>query len=134
MEDSLLKADIFFLISTVAVVVIAVCLVWVLFYLIKILRNVQSVSEDVKREVHAIAEDAKGVHNTVHSGIRRLLLMIAKAKRFFGGSRKKPNRRYDKSIKDLSGEPRVELQENMKGFFGDEEAKRPRRASDTSKP
>lgn len=107
MDDSLLKADIFFVISAVAVVVIVVCLVWMLFYVIKILRNVQSVSEDVKREVHAIAEDAKGVHSTVRSGIRRFLLMAAKAKRFFGGSRKKPNRRYNKSVKDLSGEPRA---------------------------
>lgn len=104
MNDSLLKADIFFAVSTVAVVVIAACLVWILFYIIKILRNVRSVSEDVKREVHAIAEDAQGVHRTVYSGVQRLFLMLAKFKRFFGGSRKKPNRRYDKSKKDLSGD------------------------------
>lgn len=104
MDDSLLKADIFFVISTVAVVLIAAFLVWVLFYIIKILRNVQSISEDVKREVHAIAEDAQGVHRTVYSGIQWLFLMLAKFKRFFGGSRKKRNRRHDKSKKDLSGD------------------------------
>ena len=48
--DTLLKADIFFVVTTVAVFVVAAIVIWALVYLIKILRNVEDISETVKKE------------------------------------------------------------------------------------
>ena len=57
MGDSLLKSDVFFFITTVAVVVISLIFVISLLYLIKILRIIKHVSERAEQTVELIASD-----------------------------------------------------------------------------
>jgi len=55
--DSLLKADIFFLITALAVVFLTALFAVVLIYLIRILRDVKQVSEHLKEEVDSVIFD-----------------------------------------------------------------------------
>ncbi len=66
--DSLLKADIFFFVTTVVVVVIAVFVVILLVYLVKIVRLVRDMSERVKREADAITNDVSQVREGLKKG------------------------------------------------------------------
>lgn len=56
MQD-ILKMDVFFVITSVSVIVVAVGLVVALFYLIRILRNVRYVSDKVRIESDEILKD-----------------------------------------------------------------------------
>jgi hypothetical protein len=58
-NDSLIHADIFFFISTIALVLISIGIVVVLVYVIKILRNVGEVTDKIKMESGEIVADLK---------------------------------------------------------------------------
>jgi membrane protein implicated in regulation of membrane protease activity len=55
--ETLMKADIFFFVTTIAVVAVTICLVYAAYYLIRILRNVEEISEEVKQESQLVRED-----------------------------------------------------------------------------
>lgn len=58
-NESLIHADIFFFVSTIALVVICIGIAVALFYVIKILRNVREVTDRVKAESAEIVADVK---------------------------------------------------------------------------
>lgn len=66
--EALAKSDIFFVITGVAVVLVTLLLVAVLFYIIKILRDVKDVTTKVKKESEHIIDDVsffrKGIKKT----------------------------------------------------------------------
>jgi hypothetical protein len=49
--ESLMKADIFFFVTTVAVVAVTICLVYAGYYLIRILRNVREDLGDLRTNI-----------------------------------------------------------------------------------
>ncbi|HZS42678.1 MAG TPA: hypothetical protein VFA52_00445 [Candidatus Paceibacterota bacterium] len=55
--ESLIHADIFFLISTIALVIIAVVLIVALIYVVRILNDLKSISRKVKDEGEEIISD-----------------------------------------------------------------------------
>ncbi len=59
MSESFIKADIFFVITAAAVVVVSVGLAVALVYIIRILRNVDDLSLKAKEEGTRILEDVK---------------------------------------------------------------------------
>ncbi len=63
--DSFLKMDIFFAVTTVAVVVISVLLAMVLIRLLKVLKTVDEVTEIVHEESEQIRDDIREVRATV---------------------------------------------------------------------
>jgi uncharacterized protein (UPF0335 family) len=69
--ETLIHADIFFFITTIAVALVTVGIVIALAYLIKILRNVSEVSEKVKEEGAEILEDIHTMrHDLKRDGFR----------------------------------------------------------------
>jgi hypothetical protein len=58
-NESLIHADAFFFISTIALVVLSVGAAVALYYLIKILRNARDVSDRIKAESAEIATDVR---------------------------------------------------------------------------
>ncbi|MFP4539762.1 MAG: hypothetical protein ACLFNN_02380 [Candidatus Paceibacterota bacterium] len=58
--DSLLKSDIFFFVSTVALVVVSLIVVVALIYVVRILRNIFYVSDLVKKESDETVKDISG--------------------------------------------------------------------------
>ncbi|MDZ4284840.1 MAG: hypothetical protein U1A28_03380, partial [Patescibacteria group bacterium] len=58
MNDSLIHADAFFFTTTVAVVLVALGLLVVLFYLIRIMRDASQLARRMREEGDAIADGA----------------------------------------------------------------------------
>lgn len=63
--DTIIHADIFFFVSTIALVVITLGLIVALVYIIKILRTISNVSEKVKDESDEILADIKNLRGTI---------------------------------------------------------------------
>lgn len=81
--NTLIKADIFFFITSVAVIVLSIGLVIALFYIIRILRNVEDISETVKDESQAVAGDISQLRSTIKSG-KLITGLFSFFKRIFG--------------------------------------------------
>lgn len=70
MED-FLKMDVFFIVATIAVLIVAVLTSIALVYLIRILRTVSHISEEVQGEAVALREDIDGLRQKARSeGLR----------------------------------------------------------------
>lgn len=68
---TLVKADIFFFITSVAVVAVTVLAVLILLYILKIVRTVKDISETVKEETGSLAGDFSRLRRKVKSeGLR----------------------------------------------------------------
>ena len=68
--EEILKADIFFFITSVAVVVVGLLATIALLLLIKILRDVREIADIAKSEVHGLQQDFANVRKDVKSGVR----------------------------------------------------------------
>ena len=64
----LAKADIFFLITAIAVIIITVIVLIALFYIVKILRSIENITENVKNESKHIIEDVAIVRKVMERG------------------------------------------------------------------
>ncbi len=58
--DSIMKSEIFFVVTTIAVIVVTVGASIALFYIIKLLRTVDAVSADIKSNVAAFGTWLRG--------------------------------------------------------------------------
>jgi signal transduction histidine kinase len=63
--DAVLKADIFFFITTVAIVVLAIAAFIALVFLIQILRDVRHVSKRVREQSDRILSDVEDLRNFI---------------------------------------------------------------------
>ena len=63
--DDLLKADIFFLIAAFGVIAVTIVLFSVLYYLVRILRDVRHISKVAKEETDHIAEGVESFRSAV---------------------------------------------------------------------
>lgn len=103
--NELLHADIFFFVTTIAVILIAVGVIVALYYVIKILRNVSSVSDRLEEGSKAIEEDLHDLRIRVKAGGISLALARAffkKASGWFSGRKK--TRRSASSMEEASKE------------------------------
>ena len=64
--DDILKADIFFFITTIATIVLSVFLVIVFFYTIRILRDIKHISSVAKEESDTISEELSELRASMH--------------------------------------------------------------------
>ncbi len=65
--DTLIHADIFFFITAIAVVVLSIGCAVIIFYLIRILRRIDEISEKVRVESDEIVRDVKDFRATMRS-------------------------------------------------------------------
>ena len=63
--ESIAKADIFFVVTTIVVIAIAVALTILLVYVIKIVKNVEHIARRVRDESDKIINDVDGARDTV---------------------------------------------------------------------
>lgn len=63
--NDFLKQDVFFFVTTAFVVLLTAVLLVAAFYIIRILRDVRSISETAKAETKAIAEDINELRSNV---------------------------------------------------------------------
>ncbi|MHB8651951.1 MAG: hypothetical protein ACYC8S_02340 [Minisyncoccota bacterium] len=65
--DALAKSDIFFFITSVAVVAVSIALVVALVYFVRVLRDVKEISARVKNEAGRLAEDVATLRSEVRT-------------------------------------------------------------------
>ncbi len=65
--QTLIHADIFFFISSIATVIISIGLIIALIFVILILNNLRQLSETVKNEADHLAEDMDDLREKAHS-------------------------------------------------------------------
>lgn len=82
--NTLIHADIFFFISTIALVFISLGLIISLVYIIKILRNVSDVSDKVKDESTEILADIKEMRTDIKKEGFKLRYVSSFFSRLFG--------------------------------------------------
>ncbi len=82
--ENLIHADIFFFISTIALVLISIGIVISLVYVIRILRNVSEVSDKVKEESSEILSDMKELRGTIKQEGFKMGYVVRFFKNMFG--------------------------------------------------
>ena len=65
--ETIAKADIFFVVTTVAIVAVSIALLAVLVYTLLILRDVKNISRKVKEETQHISEDIKDLRTNIRT-------------------------------------------------------------------
>jgi biopolymer transport protein ExbB/TolQ len=79
--EEFLKMDVFFVVTTLAVIIVSVLLGIALYYIIRILRNVEHVSERVAEESDNIQSDLR----ELRANIRKEGAKMKHFAEFFGG-------------------------------------------------
>lgn len=67
--DELLKMDIFFVVTTVAVAVVGIIVAFALFYIAKLLRDLSEIAKIARREAEEIAQDIDAVRADIREGV-----------------------------------------------------------------
>ena len=83
-NDSLIHADIFFLITTISVVIIASILATILIYGAKIARNISQISDEVKKESGHIIKDFETARVNLKENGLKFSYFTSFIKNFFG--------------------------------------------------
>lgn len=94
---SILKSDIFFVISSVSTVVVSVAITITLYYLIKILRDIKFLSAKAREEGEKILEDVKAFREEAEDKGHRITNVLYS---FLGLMRAKPKSRNKKKDED----------------------------------
>ncbi|MEJ0054084.1 MAG: hypothetical protein WDN10_05200 [bacterium] len=79
--DQFLKMDIFFFVTTVVVLAAGVLLCFALYYLVRILRNVEKVSEEIEEETRAVREDIRDARANIRNEGFKLKHLTALARK-----------------------------------------------------
>jgi signal transduction histidine kinase len=67
--ESFVQADIFFLVTTIAVIILTACVIVIFVYAIKIIRDVRYISKKVKEESDKIITDVQDIRETIKTNI-----------------------------------------------------------------
>lgn len=74
--NEFLKMDIFFAVTTIAVIAVAILAVFVLWKIARILKNVEHISEQVSLEADAVREDLADMRGEVRRGKGRIASLL----------------------------------------------------------
>jgi hypothetical protein len=76
--EGILRADVFFVVTTVVVVLVGAAILTALYYAIRILRNAQHISQEISEETEAIIEDVDMVRKGTTRGGSVLLAALSR--------------------------------------------------------
>ena len=91
--NDLIHADIFFFVTTIAVVVVALFFTVTLIYLILILKRVRDVMDEVKKETILIREDIHSFRDQVKSGGAQIKYVTQFLQSIFTGKKTKVDKK-----------------------------------------
>jgi hypothetical protein len=66
--DTLIHADIFFFVTTIAIIVVGIALVIALVFIIKILNNIHKISDMLRSESGLVVEDVHALRGKIREG------------------------------------------------------------------
>ena len=98
-NESLIHADIFFLISTIALIVITIGISAALFYGIKILRNVRDITDRAREESYEVLADIQSLRRGLRDEGVKWKHVAGLARGFFVRKGSKVKKFTDKIIK-----------------------------------
>ena len=90
--DTLIKADIFFFLTSVVVVILAILVAVALFYIVRILRDIKILSTKVREEGDKIVDDV----DELRIGLKKNSLKITGVFLAFVNFLKKKSRKFSK--------------------------------------
>jgi hypothetical protein len=67
--DEFLKMDIFFFVATFGILILSILVSLVLYYVVRIVKNVHEISEVVKKETHDTMQDFRVLRKEVREGV-----------------------------------------------------------------
>jgi len=94
--DTLIHADIFFFVTTIAVVVITIALTVLIVYLVKVFRNVREITEMVNEETVLLRRDIGDLRNEIRARGTRAAGAFDWIERFFGETKKSRSKKKSK--------------------------------------
>ena len=94
--DTLIHADIFFFVTTIAVVVITIALTVLIVYLVKVFRNVREITNMVSEETILLRRDIGDLRSEIRARGARAAGAFDWFERFFGGTKKSRSRKKSK--------------------------------------
>lgn len=92
--ESIIKADIFFVITTVSVIVVSTGIAIALYYLVKILKDIKFLSSKAKEEGEKIIDDVKAFREEAEDKGYKITSVLYS---FLGLMRAKPKSRQKKT-------------------------------------
>lgn len=98
--DTLIHADIFFFITTIAVVVLGIILAVVLVRLAGLIKTIREISEDAKTEARAFFRDVSDLRQEVREEAGRVKQTLNLLHNFFPNSAKVGKRKIKKNLKN----------------------------------
>jgi len=94
--DTLIHADIFFFVTTIAVVVITIALTVLIVYLIKVFRSVRKIADMVSDETVLVRKDIADLRSEVRERGSRAIGAFDWIERFFGITKKSRSKKKSK--------------------------------------
>ena len=94
--DTLIHADIFFFVTTIAVVVVTIALTVLVVYLVKVFRNVRKITDMVSEETILLRRDIGDLRNELRARGTRAAGALDWLERFFGAAKKSRSRKRSK--------------------------------------
>lgn len=91
--NDVLHANIFFFITSVAVVAVTLMLLVVLWYVIEILREVRKVAKKISKASDGLERDIEYIRTEVKSNLGKVAGLITSAGAFFLGTMARPKKR-----------------------------------------
>ncbi len=92
--SEVLQTNVFFVITSISVVILTLFTCVAMWYIIRILRNIRDVTSRIKRGSDLLAEDAQALRSFMREGI------IGTIKRFFGRTDVKKHSRPQRKSED----------------------------------
>ena len=75
--DTFLKADVFFFVTTICIVLITILFIVILIYLIKVFKNIEFLSKKIKEEGEEIISDVHNARIDIKSGVKKASGLIS---------------------------------------------------------
>lgn len=94
--DTLIHADIFFFVTTIAVIVVGIALVVLIAYLVKVLRSVRKITDMIGDETVLLRRDIGDLRNEIRARGARVAGTVDWFERFFGGTKKSRSKKKSK--------------------------------------
>ena len=84
--DTLIHADIFFFVTTIAVVVVTIALTVLIVYLVKVFRSVRKIADAVNEETILLRRDIGDLRNEIRARGAKAAGTFSWFERFFGSA------------------------------------------------
>lgn len=99
--NTLIHADIFFFITSIAVVIFAIGTIIVFYYIVRLMKDVKYIAEKIRLESDHVTEDIAAIRERIRNGESKALSIMARMFTFFIGKSLNKKRRPKSRDEDV---------------------------------